>query len=219
MKFSKTSGAFVLFSLLWIPGSVFAKDNSWYTTAILGISSQSDQTLEFAANGLSQSSDSPLSSGLLAGASIGYAFESGWRLEGEFIYQSVDSKDAGLQFPAPTGDGNYASTSFAINALYDFNMFGSTEITSYLGAGLVRLTEVDIDFEDGGTERSFSGSDTGFQVLFGARYRFSERLFLDAGLRYLAASSIRLKPEGGAVGEIRADYQPWAATVGLGWQF
>jgi hypothetical protein len=42
---------------------------------------------------------------------------------------------------------------------------------------------------------------------------------MDAGLRYLKASSVRLESENGTLGQIRADYQPWAATVALGWQF
>jgi opacity protein-like surface antigen len=150
---------------------------------------------------------------------LGYGFPSGWRVEGEFIYQSVDAKDPGLLPPAPAGSGNYASTGLALNALYDFDLFGSPNATTYLGVGIVQLTEVDIDFEDGGTELSYSGSDRAFQLLFGARYRLGERFFMDAGLRYLKASSVRLESENGTLGQIRADYEPWAATVALGLQF
>jgi opacity protein-like surface antigen len=121
--------------------------------------------------------------------------------------------------PAPVGKGDYASTGFALNAVYDFDLFGSTHTTTYLGAGVVKLTEVDFDFENNGIERSYSGSDTAIQLLFGARYRLGERFFMDAGLRYLKASSVRLESENGTLGQIRADYQPWAATVALGWQF
>lgn len=217
MKLSLST--FALLSSLLAPASAPANDGGYYATAIFGIASQSDQTLDFSSVGNTQTTDSQLSQGGLAGAALGYAFPSGWRLEAEFAYQSVDAKDPGFVAPAPRGEGNYASTGFALNALYDFDLFGSPKATTYLGAGVVRLTEVDIDFEQGGVERSFSGSDTAFQLLFGARYRIGERFFMDAGLRYLAASSLRLEGEDGAVGQIRADYAPWAATVALGWQF
>ncbi len=219
MKLSQTLCAITISGLSLAPGSVFADDSGYYATAIFGLATQSDQTLDFSTGGNAQSVESRLSSGGLAGAAVGYAFTSGWRLEGEFIYQSVDAEDPGLLPPAPTGEGNYASTAFAINAIYDFDLFGSPRTTTYLGAGVVRLTEVDIDFEQGGVERSYSGSDTAFQLLFGARYRLGERFFIDAGLRYLAASSVQLDGEDGAVGQIRADYAPWAATLAAGWRF
>ena len=217
MKLSLTT--FALLTTLLAPASALANDGGYYATAIFGIASQSDQSLDFSSVGNTQSRDSQLSQGGLAGAALGYAFPSGWRLEGEFAYQSVDAKDPGFVAPAPRGKGNYASTGFAMNLLYDFDLFGSPKATTYLGAGVVRLTEVDIDFEQGGVERSFSGSDTAFQLLLGARYRIGERFFMDAGLRYLAASSLRLEGEDDTVGQIRADYAPWAATVALGWQF
>ena len=219
MNLTKIPYVIVLLALISTSGNVFANDKGWYTTAIFGLTSQSDQALEFIQGDNSQTSESPLSNGGLAGATLGYSFASGWRVEGEFIYQSVEAEDPGLLPPAPAGSGNYASTGLALNALYDFDLFGSPNATTYLGVGIVQLTEVDIDFEDGGTELSYSGSDRAFQLLFGARYRLGERLFMDAGLRYLKTSSVRLEGENGALGQIRADYEPWAATVALGSQF
>jgi opacity protein-like surface antigen len=219
MNLFKIPCALTLLALASAPESVYANEGGWYTTAIFGVASQSDQALDFTGNGNPQTANSRLSSGGLAGAALGYGFPSGWRVEGEFIYQSVDAKDPGLLPPAPVGKGDYASTGLALNALYDFDLFGSKHTTTYLGAGVVMLNEVDIDFENNGIERSYSGSDTALQLLFGARYRLGERFFMDAGLRYLTASSVRLESEDGAFGEIRADYQPWAATVALGWQF
>jgi outer membrane protein W len=107
----------------------------------------------------------------------------------------------------------------AINGLYEFDLLGSARARTYVGAGLVYLTEVDIDFEQGSTERSFSGNGNGVQLLAGARYDLGERWFLDAGLRYLAASGLDLEEESGGSGRIEADYAPWAATIGVGWRF
>lgn len=196
-----------------------AVDAGPYATALLGLANQSDQELTFSGAGASQQRDVSLDNGGLAGGALGWQFSNGWRLEGEFAYQSVDSGDPGFATPGPQGDGNYASTSVAINALYEFDLFGSPRVRTYVGAGLVRLTEVDIDFEAGGTERSFSGSDNGVQLLFGARYALGERAFVDAGMRWMRASSLTLDGEGSTAGTIRADYEPWAVTVGVGWRF
>jgi len=53
--------------------------------------------------------------------------------------------------------GNYASTGVALNGLYSFNLFGREEVRTYVGLGVAWLTEVDIDFEQGGEEVSYSG--------------------------------------------------------------
>lgn len=196
-----------------------AVDAGPYATALLGLANQSDQELSFSGAGASQQRDASLDNGGLAGAAVGWQFANGWRLEGEFAYQSVDSGNPGFAAPGPQGEGNYASTSVAINALYEFDLFGSPRARTYVGAGLVRLTEVDIDFEAGGSERSYSGSDNGVQLLFGARYALGERAFVDAGVRWLRASSLTLDGEGSTAGTIRADYEPWAVTVGVGWRF
>lgn len=106
-----------------------------------------------------------------------------------------------------------------MNALYEFDLFGSPRGRTYLGAGVVALTEVDIDFETSSGERSFSGDDTALQLLAGVRYDLGERWYLDLGLRRMRASSLRLDGEGETSGVVRTDYAPWAATVGIGWYF
>lgn len=209
----------LLLSLLLASPILPAADRGLYVTALLGSAQQSDQRVEFSGAGPVQQRDARLDAGILTGAALGWQFENGWRLEGEFAYQSVDSELSGFVAPAPQGSGNYASTSVAINALYSVDLFGSPRARSYFGAGLVRLTEVDIDFETAAGERSYSGSGSGFQLLAGARYDLGERWYLDAGLRWLKASSLDLDAEAGAVGRLRADYEPWAVTVGVGWRF
>lgn len=190
-----------------------------YATAVFGLANQSDQSLTLSGTGPSQRGNAALDSGGLAGAVVGYGFDNGWRIEGEFIYQSVDSETTGFTPAALTGDGNFASTSVALNAIYGFDIGGSPDVTTYVGAGFVRLTEVDIDIEQGGNEASFSGSGNGFQLLFGARYDLGERWYVDAGLRWLRASSLDLDREDGPSARIEADYEPWAVTVGVGWRF
>lgn len=200
-------------------GGAKATEPGAYATALFGLANQSDQTLDLAGAGATQSATASLDRGGLAGGAIGWQFGNGWRVEGEFVYQSVDSAVSGFAAPGPAGSGNFASTSAALNAIYAFDLFGSPRTSTYVGAGLVRLTEVDIDFDTAAGERSYSGSGNGFQVLFGARYALGERWHLDAGLRWLRASALELDGEDGAVGRIETDYEPWAATLGVGWRF
>lgn len=200
-------------------GFAHADEAGLYATALFGLANQSDQSLAFSGGGAARSADAALDRGGLAGGALGWDFGNGWCIEGEFAYQSVDSEVVGFAAPAPNGSGNFASTSVALNALYHVDLFGSPRTTTYVGAGLVRLTEVDIDFDTAAGERSYSGSGNGFQLLFGARYALGGNWYLDAGLRWLRASSVELEGEDGAVGRIDADYEPWAATVGVGWRF
>lgn len=197
---------------------------NWYATGSFGLVTQSDQELTYTRPDVSGavSPTLPLDTGFLAGGSIGRYVSEDWRIEAEFIYQSVDHPvlkvvEGGLG--SPSGDGNYASTSVALNALREFDLFGSPRVKTYAGLGAVYATEIDLDFESGGAETSFSGSGVGAQVLIGARYSLGKRTFVDAGVRYLLVSTAELDGEEGGVGRIVADYEPLAVTVAFGWRF
>jgi hypothetical protein len=194
---------------------------SWYATGTLGVVTQSDQKLSYTRPGVTgvASQTLPLDTGFGAGGAIGRYFGDAWRVEIEFMYQSVDHPTLTLAAGGPSGDGNYASTTVAVNALREFDLFGSPRALTYAGLGAVYATEVDVDFESAGVERSFSGSGAGVQALLGARYSLGERAFIDAGLRYLLVSGVELDGEDGAVGRIKADYEPLALTVSFGWRF
>ena len=52
-----------------------------------------------------------------------------------------------------------------------------------------------------------------------ARFEIGKRWFLDAGRRYLSTGEVTMDGEGAATGRVRADYEPWSATLGIGWRF
>lgn len=206
------------------PAIVSAETRDWYATGAFGLVTQSDQTLTFTRPGVSGavSPTLPLDTGFLAGGSIGCYVSDDWRIEAEFIYQSVDHPVFTLVAGGPglpSGDGNFASTSVALNALREFDLFGSPSVKTYVGLGAVYATEIDLDFESSGVENSFSGSGTGVQALIGARYAWGQRAFIDTGVRYLMVSNAEMDGEEGAVGRIKADYEPLAVTVSFGWRF
>lgn len=218
---NKYSTRLALTALLAIPlmSQAATDDAHWYATGILGANFMSDTTLRFSGADAAGSANTSFDAGLLTGAAIGYAFNRHWRVEAEFTYQSVDHDGVDLGDGASLPSGNYASTALALNGLYSFNAFGSEKVRTYLGAGVAWLTEVDVDFERGGDEQSYSGDGVGLQLLGGARYDLGEHVFIDAGLRYLAAGEIEMDGEGRNSGRIKADYDPWAVTIAVGWRF
>jgi outer membrane protein W len=189
-----------------------------YVTAFGGGTFQRDQAFDFRDGASADRGETSLDGSFTSGATLGYGWENGWRVEGEFAYQSVDQDGDTFAGAGPVGKGNYASTSVAVNAVYEFNAFGSDAVRTYVGAGLAYLNEVDVDFETAAGERSFSGDGFGLQLVAGARYDLGKRWFLDAGVRYLTAGSLDLEEEGGSA-SIKADYAPWSVVLGLGWRF
>ena len=194
-------------------------EKNWYATAKFGASILGDQNLTFVGGGTAASDTARFDTGFAAGGALGYDFNNRWRLEGEFMYRTNDLETTNLSGIGNFSDGDYASTALAINGFYEFDFLGTEEVRAYAGAGLVFLTEVDIDFEDNGIERSFSTDDFGFQLMFGARYKIGNAWFLEAEARYFSASGIDLQGEENILGQVTADYDPVTISAGLGWRF
>lgn len=194
------------------------REPRWYATAFGGANFMSGQRFDFTGPGGDASAGIGMDAGAIVGGAVGYRVTLDWRLEGEFAYRSVDNSGGTLTDGTELRGGDYASTSVALNGLYDFNLFGSDSARSYVGLGLAWLTEVDADFAQPSGEVSYSGDGFGVQLLAGVRYDIGERAFLDAGARYLVASGIELDAENG-LGRFEADYEPWAVTLAIGWKF
>jgi opacity protein-like surface antigen len=198
-----------------------AQDHPWYATVMLGAASQPSQTLTLTGSSASVDGSARYGPGLFSGGAVGRELGRGWRVEAEFSYQSTEFDRAPFALGAgPAGKGNHAATAVGLNVLKSWDLGGRPTVRSYLGVGLVRLTEVDVDFETAGQpEQSFSGSGSGWQLLAGARYDLGGRWFVDAGVRWLQTPRVRMAAEAGAVGRIDARFRPWALTAGLGVRF
>ena len=150
---------------------------------------------------------------------MGHEFSNNWRLEGEVLYRTSELDSGDIPGLGTFTDGDYSSLAIAANGFYDFNLFGNEKISSYVGAGIGWLQEIDIDFEQSGIEQSFSTDDIGFQVMAGARYDLGENWFVDAEARYFFASDIEMTAEDNAVGTVTADYDPLTFAISAGWRF
>ena len=117
-------------------------------------------------------------------------------------------------------DGDFASNIFFVNGRYTFDPVAQTNLRPYIGGGLGYVEEIDVDLKSGGVERSYSkNSEMAYQFMAGITYPLTEKIDLDAGLRYVRVDNIKLKRESGS-GELRnVDYDPLSLAVGLSYKF
>ena len=209
------SSALLMLSLVATTPAV-AEENAlrFYAKAFGGVGTLDEVDLESNALGDGRAS---FDGGFSGGGAIGV--ERGpWAAELELVYRTNDLDRArGGSFGGLT-DGEFSSLGVGVIGLRYFNLLPNPKVQTYLGAGVARFQEIDIDFEDG-VERSYSGEDWAVQLLLGARYDFSRRWRVHAEARYLQASSVGLDAEGAAVGEIDADYARTSLELGLSYRF
>lgn len=138
----------------------------------------------------------------MAGIGAGYAFQNGFRLEGEYSYRNNELEGTGVEAPA--------HAVFA-NLYYDFNRGGRFE--PYLGVGVGYLDQE--DYDDTPPSVDVDGG-LAYQALAGVAIGLTERLDLDVGYRWLRTDDLDYI-EGGPPGQMTYEHQ--AVTVGLRYQF
>jgi outer membrane protein W len=210
----------IMIAGLLVSGSALAQDSRWYATADVGIGSLSSETLTYSDGDSSTSANAEFSASFAGGGSVGYRFGNGWALEGEIMYRRNDMDPVSLDGLGDFTEGDFASLSLGVNALYHFGFDSMPQLDAYAGLGFVYIQEIDIDFDtDGAQEISFETDDTAFQVKLGGIYNFSERWFLDGNLNYLAASSVTMELPSDPGQTITSDYNHWTASLGIGFRF
>lgn len=204
---------------LSVGSKAIAEDSKWFLRSNLGISNLSD----FSANsesvfGASVVADIRLGSGQVAGLGIGYRLNSNISTEFAWEYRSNDS-EVSLANGKRFEEGNYASNTFFLNALYHFDSV--TKWRPYIGIGLGWLQEIDIDLESSGQEFSYSANgDIGFQIMGGVDYRLSDTWQLQAELRFSDFSDIKLESENGSIGSFNNfEYSPMTFQLALVYAF
>lgn len=201
--------------------NAFANDSGkWYGKLYGGYSILGDQTINqtgVAATGAIGKNEND--SGFLAGGSVGYHYSN--NLSAELAWDYI-TNDATNKFSDGTNfnDGDFSSSIFFLNGRYTFDPVMQAKFRPYLGAGIGYVEEIDMDLNAGGVETSYSqDGEIAYQLMAGASYPISERIDLDAGVRYVRVDSINLKREGGT-GELRnVDYDPLLFTVGASYRF
>ncbi|MEM7256903.1 MAG: OmpW family outer membrane protein [Pseudomonadota bacterium] len=196
-----------------------AAADGWSVVPYIGLSVLDNQAPQIESEGIaSGQAEVSVDSGFTSGLSVRYDYrDSRWTSEFGWEYRSNDSRITGAadtQLPA----GNYASNTFFLNGR--FALSNDQKWTPWIGGGVSWVQEIDLDSETATTERSFSDSGAvGFQLMAGADYDLSDRIYFTSELRYTSFTGMDLTQEGGDGSVTDIDYQPLTLAVGIGFRF
>lgn len=218
MKHLATKMTLVILSSL-VVADALADDDTYYATGNIGIGFLGSEDLTYSDSVLTATSEADFDASFAGGGTFGYYLTDNWRLEGEVMYRRNDLKDITLGGVGTSTGGDFASLSFGVSALYEFQPTDNPRLKTYVGAGLAFVQEIDIDFEIDSAETSFETDETGLQLQAGARYDLNDRLFLDMTARYLAVSGAKLEFPADTSRTVESDYSPLTLSLGLGWRF
>lgn len=195
------------------------QDSGVYATAVAGIGFLGSEDLNYRDGMINATAEGDFEASFSGGGTVGYRLNSDWRIEGELMYRRNELEAVTLEGVGASTEGDYASLSVGLSALYDFRPFDNDRLSAYVGAGVVFVQEIDIDFEIDGNETSFETDDIGLQIQFGGRYDVNDSLFVDVGVRYMTLSGAELEFPADTSRIVEADYSPLTVTAGLGWRF
>ncbi len=196
-----------------------AEERRWYATLDAGIGFLGTEDLNYRDALTDVTGEADFDASFTGGGTLGYRLNDRWRVEGEIVYRTNELSDVTLPGLGTFSAGDFSSLGIGASVIRDFDLFGNPAVNSYVGAGVVFLQEIDIDFETAGAETSFETDDVGFQLQAGARYELSSRLFVNAGVRYLLAQGIEMEFPADTSRIVEADYSPLTVTAGVGWRF
>lgn len=196
-------------------------NKEWYGTLFTGLGAVSTDSLVLESTTASESVGVDFGAGVALGGSIGRSFGNRWRLEGQFTYQTSELDPIAFSTRADVADGDFSSGALSATGYYDFKGAGDSRksLVPFVGTGVTWLQEVDIDFDDGVAEESFSSNEFGWHLGAGVRYEPDARWFLNAELRYLSVTDITLESESATGSRVLADYEPFSLTIGFGRRF
>ncbi|MFK7887942.1 MAG: OmpW family protein [Gammaproteobacteria bacterium] len=207
-------------ALIFTASSAHAqRDSDFYASAVAGIGFLGSEDLTYRDDLSTSTAEGDFEASIAAGGTVGYYVNEQWRIEGELMYRRNELEPVTIDGIGAATEGDFASLSAVVSALYDFKPFGNDRLTAYVGAGIAFVQEIDIDFEIEGVETSFESDELGLQLQFGARYDINESLFIDAGVRYLTLSGAEMEFPSDTSRVVEADYSPFTISAGLGWRF
>lgn len=156
---------------------------------------------------------------------IGYQYDNGFRLEGEYLSTENDAQTVTFNGNVFTGNnvtGGIDTSSLFVNAIQAFNHDGA--FSPYIGAG-IGYTDVQSDIGYGPVANiTDDDSVFSYQLLAGLDVRFSEKLTGFAEYRYVDVGNVDLDRFGGGPGGVQTTTQSGdidfdAYAIGLKYSF
>lgn len=121
--------------------------------------------------------------GFAVGASVGFQWENGVRLEAEFGYRKADTDTIDLVgMGAVPVEGDLRVMSYMLNGFYDFPI--KSVVRPFLGAGIGLL-----DGRLSDTEEHASDTVFGYQAMAGVALKAAPHITLDLSYRYQGAAN------------------------------
>lgn len=190
----------------------------WYGNLFLGPSNLGSTSMtETRSPGNAAGNRAEFGSGFGFGGAVGYRYGNGWAAEVAMDYRRHNLKKLGTT----TVDGDFASLTLFLNGYYRFEKWG--QVRPFVGAGIGRTQEIDIDITRDGRSLSYSRSGgTALQAMFGGEVDLSNRWSVVADLRVMRVSSGTFQLEnGGAGGTLTGSpaYRPVSLNLGVTYRF
>jgi outer membrane protein OmpA-like peptidoglycan-associated protein len=215
---SRITKTVALAALMAGSAGVASATEGWYGRADVGYSV--DGEIDLDTTGASSSRD--LESDWMGALGLGYAFDNGFRVDGEVSTRFNNIEPVGR--PGFFGRANVWAA--MLNGYYDFNREGS--IQPYVGVG-VGAARIDVGLAEHSTFTSIDDSDTAlaYQGMAGVSVDLSDQLALDVGYRYFTIPEFEVAGRRNigqtavvvAPATYDGEYTHQAVTVGLRYQF
>lgn len=205
---SRITKTVALATLMTGAAGVAHATEGWYGRADVGYSLEADLAIQ--GNGWGRPSD--LDDDWAEFVGLGYAFQNGFRLEGELGHRFAELPQA----PQITQGGDVHSWSGMLNLYYDFNRGGQFEPYIGVGAGVARISANATDTAGPNGLQYIDDEDTSaaYQALAGVAIALTNQLDLDVGYRWFVAPDGNYEPNSSG-----AYYDSQEVTVGLRYQF
>jgi outer membrane protein OmpA-like peptidoglycan-associated protein len=211
MTLSKSTLALVALLVL-APAAAFADATpGWYVGAGLGMGFSEDSTGHTPAGNRTITYDDPNTAAYGGG---GYAWNNGFRAEGEVFYDNAAVDKVG----GANGNGHLSNLDFFANGLYDFKT--GMMFTPYVGAGagLALVTGKNIGVQaNGGTISESDHASFAYQGIVGAAAQLDHNWAVTADYRYIDAMAPALDRSGG--GRSRTTDASHNILIGLRYSF
>ncbi len=192
----------------------------WYVAASVGLVIAND-----ADNRGSIDISSNYNNGVVFAGSAGYAWTSGFRIEGQVWYQRFpldrvfvqDSGNLGLPGGQQPADGDVSTLGLFANAGYDFSTGSPWRPYVIGGTGAVRVNYDDWTAENGLAIADDTDWRLGFQFGGGLAYVFTDRWSAEVGYRFAFTLDPRLRDAAGDsfTGELATHNLLFAARYGF----
>jgi OmpA-OmpF porin, OOP family len=216
---SKLKGTLALAVLTASVPSVASATEGWYGRADLGYSFDGEVALGDSP-GFGGWGDATMDRDWSQHLGLGYAFQNGFRLEGELGHRFNQLDGPGV-FGHAFDEGDVHAWSAMANLFYDFNR-GGRGVQPYVGVG-VGAARINVSGTDNIPAPIWfvDGEDTVFayQGMVGIAFDLGERWALDIGYRYFKADGVEYDSIQFPTVPGELDYEHQAVTLGLRYQF